>query len=166
MYNIGDYVIKIPEGICKVENVGHFEISGMNKNKEYYLLVPLKDNKTKIYMPVGNAEGRIRSVITKADAMKFIKSIPDIHKKDISNEKMREHEYREAILSGDNSKVVSLLKLIYTRKQERSKQGKKITATDDKYFKQAEDLLYSELSFVLKVPKENMEQFIEDTLNA
>lgn len=54
MYNKGDHVVKIPEGICQIENVGH-------------------------------ADGRIRHIITKDDAMKFIKSIPDISEKDISN---------------------------------------------------------------------------------
>lgn len=54
MYNKGDYVVKIPEGICQIENVGH-------------------------------PDGRIRHIITKDDAMKFIKSIPDISEKDISN---------------------------------------------------------------------------------
>lgn len=38
---------------------------------------------------------------------------------DISNEKMREQEYKTAILSGDNEKIVSIIKLIYARKQER-----------------------------------------------
>ena len=79
---------------------------------------------------------------------------------------MREQEYKAAILSGDNKKIVSIIKLIYTRKQERIKQGKKSTVTDDKYFKQAEDVLFSELSFVLDVPKENMMQFIEDMIKA
>ena len=45
-------------------------------------------------------------------------------------------------------------------------QGKKVTATDDRYFKQAEDVLFSELSFVLNIPKENMQQFIADTIEA
>ena len=48
----------------------------------------------------------------------------------------------------------------------RIKQGKKSTVTDDKYFKQAEDVLFSELSFVLDIPKENMVQFIEDMIKA
>ena len=114
MYNKGDYVVKIPEGICQIENVGH-------------------------------ADGRIRHIITKDDAMKFIKSIPDISEKDISDEKLREQEYKAAILSGDHVKIVSIIKAIYARKQERIKQGKKNTATDDRYFKQAEEVLFSVL---------------------
>ena len=37
MYKKGDYVVKMPEGICKIENVGHPDTTGMNKTKEYYI---------------------------------------------------------------------------------------------------------------------------------
>ena len=166
MYNKGDYVLKIPEGICKIADIGYFDISGMNTDKQYYILVPIKDDTSKVYIPVENAGEKLRSIISKDDAMQFIKSIPDINTKDIANEKMREQEYKSAILSGDHEKLVSIIKLIYARKCERINQGKKVTAIDDRYFKQAEDILFSELSFVLNVPKENMEQFIADTINA
>ena len=41
--------------------------------------------------------------------------MPDIDEKDIQNEKMREQEYKAVILSGDNEKIASILKLIYIR---------------------------------------------------
>ena len=46
--------------------------------------------------------------------------MPDIDEKDIQNEKLREQEYKAVILSGDNEKIASILKLIYSRKQERA----------------------------------------------
>ncbi len=64
------------------------------------------------------------------------------------------------------TQIKSIIKSIYARKQERMEQGKKITTTDDKYFKRAEDVLFSELSFVLNIPKDKMEQFISDTIEA
>lgn len=166
MFQKGAYVVKIPEGICKIENVLTLDITGTGKDREYYMLIPLHENSARIYVPVDHAKDRIRNVISKEDAMKFIKSIPDISEKDIENEKTREQEYKTAILSCNNEKIVSIIKSIYTRKQERIEQGKTVTATDDRYFKQAENILFSELSFVLNIPKENMEQFIADTINS
>lgn len=166
MFQKGAYVIKIPEGICKIEDVVTLDITGMNKNKEYYMLIPLHENNAKIYVPVDHAKNRIRNVISKEEAVKFIRSIPDISEKDIENEKMREQEYKAAILSCNNEKIVSIIKSIYTRRQERIEHGKTATATDDRYFKQAENLLFSELSFVLDIPKENMEQYIADTISS
>lgn len=119
-----------------------------------------------MYIPSDRINGQIRNIISKENALTFIKSIPDIDEKNIPIEKMREQEYKTAILSGNNEKIVSIIKLIYTRNQERLAQGKKVSATDGKYFRLAEDVLFSELSFVLNVPKENMAQFIADTINS
>lgn len=164
MYRSGDYVVKIPEGVCEIEAVGTIDMSGIDKRKQFYSLVPVVGNTSKIYIPVDKADGRIRSVISREDAMSFIKSIPGIEVKEISDERMREQEYKDAILSGDYEKLVSIIKLIYMRIQKRSKQGRKATATDDRYFRQAENILFSELSFVLDIPKDRMEQFIADTI--
>ena len=164
MYRNGDYVVKIPEGVCRIEDVGTIDMSGIDKNKQFYSLVPVVGSTSKIYIPVDKADGRIRSVISREEAMSFIKSIPEIEVKEISDERMREHEYKEAVLSGDYEKLVSVIKLIYTRIQKRSAQGRKATATDDRYFRQAENILFSELSFVLDIPKDRMEQFIADTI--
>lgn len=34
MYRNGDYVVKIPEGVCRIEDVGTIDISGIDKNKQ------------------------------------------------------------------------------------------------------------------------------------
>lgn len=73
----------------------------MNKDKEYYALAPVNQKGSKIYIPVDTVHGRIRNIISKEDAIAFIKSMPDINEKDIQNEKMREQEYKAVILSGD-----------------------------------------------------------------
>ena len=166
MYKKGNYVIKIPEGICEIEDVGCLDISGVNKDKEYYALAPINQKGSKIYIPVDNVHGRIRNIISKEDAIAFIKSMPDIDEKYIQNEKMREQEYKAVILSGDNEKIASILKLIYSRKQERAEQGKKLSSTDERYFKLAEYMLFSELSFVLNVPREHIEQYIADMIES
>ena len=52
------------------------------------------------------------------------------------------------------------MKALYLRKQERIALGKKTTAMDDRYLRMAEDYLFSELSFVLGVPRDEMEGYI------
>ena len=87
MYKKGDYVIKIPEGICEIEDVGCLDMSGVNKDKEYYALAPINQKGSKIYIPVDNVHGRIRNIISKEDAIAFIKSMPDIDEKISANAK-------------------------------------------------------------------------------
>ncbi len=112
MYKKGNYVIKIPEGICEIEDVGCLDISGVNKDKRILCISADQSKKgSKVYIPVDNVHGRIRNIISKEDAIAFIKSMPDIDEKDIQNEKMREQEYKAVILSGDNEKIAKYSKI-------------------------------------------------------
>ena len=58
----------------------------------------------------------------------------------------------------------TLIQTLYIRKQERTAQGKKITALDERYMRTAENELYSELSLTLGIPKDEMEQYIRERL--
>ena len=53
---------------------------------------------------------------------------------------------------------------MYQRKQKRNAQGKKNTATDERYFKLAEEYLYAELAFALGKNKNEMCKFIQETI--
>ena len=50
------------------------------------------------------------------------------------------------------------------RKQERLRQGKKMTLTDIHYLEQAENILYMELSIIFDVPKDEVPKLINQTL--
>ena len=56
---------------------------------------------------------------------------------------------------------VKIIKTLYKRTRDRISQGKKITATDERYLKLAEDSLYSELGFALGRDKEEMPDYIK-----
>ena len=47
MYKIGDYVVKPSSGVCKVDNIMHLDMTGIDRNRLYYLLVPVNDEKGK-----------------------------------------------------------------------------------------------------------------------
>ena len=61
---------------------------------------------------------------------------------------------------------ISIIKTLYFRKKERIAQGKKITSLDERYLKATENELYSELSLILEIPKEKMEDYICKQLEA
>ena len=53
-----------------------------------------------------------------------------------------------------------MIKCIYDRKQLRLSEGKKITATDEKYMRMAEDALYLELGTALNMEKGQVVKYI------
>ena len=150
-YEIGDYVMKPMTGVCKVDDVMNLNMDGVNKDKLYYLLVPLNDQREKIYVPVEKAAFTLRKCMTHEKAWEAIW---------IDNEKLREQKYKEAIKKNDPYALVSVIKMTYNCKRVRMQQGKKNIAADERYFHIAENLLYSELGFALDKPKDEICQLI------
>ena len=164
-YEIGDFVSKPITGICRIENILQLDFSSQKSGKLYYLLIPINDKKEKIYVPVLNSESKLRLCLTAEEAWDLIKQIPEIQAIWISNEKMREQKYKEVIKSNCPEALVSVIKMIYQRNQERYAHGKKNTASDIKYFQMAENLLYGELGVALGKPKEEICQLIIDYID-
>ena len=160
MYEIGDYVIKANNGVCRVEDTLHPDLPNVDKNRLYYLLVPLDNKNSRLYVPIDTAENSLRRALSEEEAWEVIEKIPEVEAAWIANDKLREQTYKEAIHSCNPTALVSIIKNLYIRKKQRSEQGKKSTATDERYFKLAEDNLYAELAFALGKEKNQMRQII------
>ena len=98
--------------------------------------------------------------MTEKEAWEFIDYIPQIDAAWITDEKVREKKYKEALQSGNPVQIVGIIKNMYIRKKERISQGKKNTAIDERYFKLAEETLYAELAFATGGRKEDMTEII------
>ena len=163
MYKAGEYVVKPNTGICRIEEIVEMDLTGDGR-KNYYLLHPINDAKATLYVTVDADRKRLRLAMSEEEARDFIGHIADIDEMWIANEKMREQKYKEAFRSNEPSELVAIIKNMYLRGQERLAAGKKITATDDKYFQQAENILYTELAFSLQINKEDVRDLITRTI--
>lgn len=160
MFETGDYVVYGHTGICRVMGTTTMDMVGIPKDKLYYILCPNGETEGKIYTPVENPKVMIRKTMSAEEAEALLESIPGIEALEIENEKLREEKYRECLKSGECREMIRIIKTIYLRKKDRISKGKKVTATDERYLKMAEESLYSELSMLLGVPKGKMESYI------
>lgn len=149
MFGIGEYVVCGNKGVCSVENITTLNISGVDKDREYYILKPVYSPASTVYMPVDVSNEAMRSVMTREEAESLIRGIPEIELLTIVNEKFSEQIYKECLKSNNPVELVKMIKTISLRKQKRIAEGRKITAVDAKYFHIAEDGLYGELAVAL-----------------
>lgn len=161
MYQIGEYIVKPGTGVCKVEDVLHLDLMGINKKRLYYLLIPVKDPGEKLYIPTDSENAGLRKVMTTKEAEELIRRIPEIEELWVDNDKMREQKYKEVLKSGDPEELIRVIKNLYLRRMKRQKQGKKSTAVDERYYKQAENILYEELQIAMGTDREHVLQMIE-----
>ncbi|MDE7061908.1 MAG: CarD family transcriptional regulator [Lachnospiraceae bacterium] len=160
MYKIGDFVVHGTNGVCEVENIGTLEDMGMPKGRLYYTLHPCYSEQSRVFTAVENPKVVIRPVLTRPEAQALIDEMPQIEYLWIKDEKQRESEYREALHKCDCRELVRIIKTIYVHQKKRIEEGKKVTSIDDKYFHLAEDNLYGELAFPLKMEKEDVKKYI------
>lgn len=147
MFKIGDTVMLASNGICEIKDIVEMDLSG--ESKEYFLLEPIDSETSKVYIPIMMADQRMRKVMNREEAEELIRHMEEIEEIKIENEKEREKKYKEIIQSCDPEQLVSIIKNIYFRREDRLMNGKKTTAIDEKYFKLASHNFHAEIAFAL-----------------
>ncbi len=154
MYEVGEQIVYGCQGVYEVNDITHLDIG--QEDRLYYVLTPVTSGTDKIYTPVDNKRIATRRILTKESAKAIIDKIPEIAELTVSNERQREQTYKEALKSADLSNWFSVIKTIYIRQKKRLEQGKKITALDERYLRNAENEAYNELSLVFGIPKDEI----------
>ncbi|MCC8141130.1 MAG: CarD family transcriptional regulator [Lachnospiraceae bacterium] len=166
MFAKGEYVVYGNKGVCLIQDISQIDIPGVDKDRLYYIMQPIHNAKGTVYLPIDSTKAVIRKVMSREEATKLIKDIPDIAQLAIPDEKRREASYKEALQTCSVYAWVSIIKTLYIRRNERLAAGKKITALDERYLKAAEHELYGELSIALGVPREDMESYVQSHMEA
>ena len=169
MYEVGDLIVYGRTGICEVTEITTLKMDGVPKDK---IELRLQQDSRKIfegiiapneYFDVTLCNPPFHS--SKEEAEELIREIPQIEGLWIGSEKQREEKYKECMKSCKCAEWVRIIKTLYQRKMSRLKQGKKITATVERYLRMAEGNLYSELSIALGIPDSVMEDYIMNQIN-
>ena len=68
MFKEGDFIIYGSNGVCQVEHIGSMDLQGVPGDKMYYTLVPVYEEKSRLFTPVDNHKVVMRPVISKQEA--------------------------------------------------------------------------------------------------
>ena len=136
MYETGELVVYGTTGVCQVEGV--------------------------IYTPVDSHKVPIRPVMSREDAEALIGQIPKIHAEAWKAPTLQAltQKYQAAMQSSDSRDLVALTMSIYAKRTEAASRKRRLGMVDERYMKQAERLLYGELSAALEIPFEDVGAYI------
>ena len=162
MYQKGDYVIYGKSGVCMVEKVGTLDMPGVDSSRAYYTLRPVYATET-IFTPV-DTKVFMRPAVTQEEAIGLIKQIPEIESDmdlelEIDNKTMPDY-YQSLLTTHDCKDLIRLILIIHSRAQRAVEAKKRICQTDQNFMRDAENILYGELSVALDIPKEQVPDFI------
>lgn len=164
MFRIGEYVVYGCKGIHRILDTTHLSLDGISRDRLYYVMQPLGTENGAIYAPVDAEKLNMRSVMTKAQAERFLLSIPSIALLDSQSNKQREDAYKSCIRSSDPNKLMRVIKTLLRRKTERKRSGKRLTVSDVHCLEQAEDILFSELCLVLGLERPALLALVQESI--
>ena len=165
MFQINDVILYGTQGVCEITGIEEKIISGAKK--KYYVLKPVKDQGATIYAPTENEQvlKKMRRLLTEGEINDLIDSMPEEKMIWIPNVNERKESYKQILAGGNHLELIQMIKAIYAHKQEREAEGKRLHMSDEHFFKDAEQILYNEFQYVLKLnSKDELMQYIFNRL--
>lgn len=165
MIRIGDKVLYGVHGVCNVQGLEEKKIGG--KILEYYVLKPLYDHGSTVYVPKSNEllVSKMKRILSADEIFDTIQTIPDEKLIQFENESDRHRVFNEILNSGDRIQLIRLIKTLYHRQQKRIEQKKNLLMSDEKCMKDAERILYEEFAYVLKIERNQVLPFITQQID-
>lgn len=165
MFNINDTILYGSYGICKINDITEQKF-GHETNK-YYVLSPKNNASSTIYVPMNNEKlmSKMRRILSVEEIYELIKEIPDATAEWIENKNERNERFRSILTGGDRREIIKLIKVIYQHKEELKAIGKKLHASDEQFFKEAEKIIYDEFALVLNIRYEQVLPFITQQID-
>lgn len=161
MFQTDDVIIYGTHGVCKITGTEEKTLNGMKKT--YFVLKPVNDKGATIYAPTDNelVLKKMRRLLTKDEIHRLIDSMPEENAVWVTNESERKELYKIVLSQGDHMELIRMIKAIYTYKKEREAEGKRLHMSDERFFKDAEQILYNEFQYVLDLnSKEDLMTYI------
>ncbi len=152
-------------GVCRVVDRQLLAFGGATK-AEYYILAPLRDARSSVYVPCDNEAlvARLRPLLSRADIDSLLSRVPQEEIAWIEDRGERASAYRGIISGGDRKQVVCLVRCLLAKKKEKLAAGKKLSSADEALLQECVRLVEEEFSLALDIPAANVGAYIEEKL--
>ena len=155
MFQVNDVIVYGTQGVCQITGTEEKVISG--KKKTYFVLKPVSDQASTIFVPTDNEAvlKKIRRLLTKDEIHQLIDSMEAEKALWVEDEGARKELYKSTLATGNHSELIKMIKAIYAHKKQREAEGKRLHMSDERFFKDAEQILYNEFQYVLELGGKN-----------
>lgn len=161
MFNINDTVMYGSSGVCEIIDIQPKHFNG--EEILYYVIKPVDQENSTIYCPV-NGKARIRKLLTAEEVHELIGTISETEAQWIDNDRQRREVFSDIIKRGDQRELIMLIKSIRLNREKKVQSGKKLHADDERFLKDAENIVYGEFTTALKMKRDEVIPYIESKL--
>ena len=149
MLQVGETVRYGQTGLCRIVEMRQMEMGG--ETREYFVLTPLAKEGDFLFVPADNEDlvGKMLPPLTEKEWESVFADVRAMEADWIRDFRRRSDFSKKALNSGDRREPLFLIKNILLHRKEITTEGKRIHTTDDYFLKDAETLIFNEISFVL-----------------
>lgn len=145
MFAIGSYVVYRAEGVCVISDI-RAECFGAPASEQYYVLTPVHDNRSTLFVPVNNhaLTSFMRELMTADEINKMVDEL-GAQRLELPPEcRVRNNLYRDIISRGDRRELAVLVLTLADKAEQTVAAGKKVGTTEVSAITRAERMLYEE----------------------
>lgn len=161
-YKKGDHVRYGANGVCVVADIETMTSMDRRSIKDYYVLRPVADSGTKIFVPLDNPAllGKIHAILTPAEIDEAIRQSARDPLPWLSDRNRRAEAFKDILKAAEALPLLQLCCCIHARRLHLSQEGKRLSGSDETILKQAERLVENEFAFSLNIPRAEVGAYI------
>lgn len=124
MFLKNDIVRYGAHGVCKIVDIAEKNFNGVPV--EYYVLKPIYNDTSTIYVPVQNQSltDKMHKVLSAEEIRALIQAMPYEESIWIDDEEERKRRYQEILVDGDRVELIRMIKALYLRQREQQAKEK------------------------------------------
>ncbi len=161
MLKVGERVLYGAAGACTITEICKRQFGDAGE-REYYVLVPIHDGRSTLYVPVDNEalRAKMKKLLSAEEIEALIDSMPQEEPAWIEDEKQRQEQFKATLKNGDRREIMGMTKALYNHRKYMMSMGRKLHSCDEKVFREAEKLLCDEFAVVLGMKPAEVMPFI------
>ncbi len=162
---VGQLVVYGKMGVCRVIDCTMMSFDAADKS-EYYVLEPLRDKRSVVYVPCDNAMlmARIRPLLTRAEIDALLAGVSETEVAWVDDRVERASTFRRILGAGDRQQIVRMVHCLLHKRAEKAAAGKRLSGADEAVLQECMRLIEEEFSLTLEIPTEEVAAYIEHRL--
>lgn len=157
---IGTYVMYGKTGVCLIKE--QTTMSG----GQYYVLNPISDSRSSVYVPCDNATlvARMSPLLSREEIENMLSDADEVKLAWVDDRNERAMLCRTILVGGDRKELVRLLCCLMRKKVERIEIGKRLSSMDENFLQECVRLVQEEFSMVLGIAEREVGPYIQERL--
>lgn len=164
MFKVNDYVMTVSSGPCQITDIKKGD-SGSDETG-YYVLRPVYQNNMTLKIPVPNANVLMRPLLTKAEVLALIETMPAQETLSLNNTREKFHTFKAILKTYNNEELIKVIKTLYQEQQERAAVNKKLPKAEEHIMNIAEKHLYEEFAIALNISPDEVVPYITEHISS